>query len=130
LFIPQGKVVRLAGDFFVLRQARNPGAAFGILQGALPFFMIISAAVIVAAVGAYLLWARDKPRFYAVGLGLICAGAIGNIVDRVVFGKVIDFIGFSFWPTFNIADIAIMAGMVTVMAAMVKETAKNPTGGA
>lgn len=121
LFLPQGKVQHLLGNFLVLRQARNPGAAFGILPGAQWLFVTISALAIAAIIAVYLLWVRKKAVLYHVGLGLICAGAIGNIIDRAVFGKVIDFIEFSFWPSFNLADAAIVAGVVIILYQLVRD---------
>ncbi len=115
LFSPQGDITHVIGSFLVVRQARNPGAAFGILAGAQWFFLTVSCLVVVALVAIYILWARKGAVLYHVGLGLICAGALGNVIDRVVFGKVIDFIEFSFWPSFNLADAAIVIGMVLIV---------------
>jgi len=121
LFLPQGKVYHLLGNFLVLRQARNPGAAFGILPGAQWLFFTIALLAIAAMVVLYLFWVRKKAVFYHVGLGLICAGTLGNIIDRAVFGKVIDFIEFSFWPSFNLADAAIVAGVVIILYQLLRE---------
>ncbi len=121
LFSPEGNVHHVIGNFLVIRQARNPGAAFGILAGAQWFFMTVSALVVVVIVAVYLLWVRKKAVLYHVGLGLICAGALGNIIDRAVFGKVIDFIEFSFWPSFNFADAAIVAGVVIILYQLLRE---------
>jgi signal peptidase II len=129
LLLSDGKTVHLAGDFLVLRQARNPGAAFGILKGAAWFFMLVSVLALAAAVVAYFLWARRSGRLYTVGLGLICAGTLGNIIDRAVFGKVIDFVEFNFWPTFNLADVAIVAGMAMLVIGLAREAASNPERG-
>ncbi len=121
LFSPQGGVHHVIGNFLVIRQARNPGAAFGILAGAQWFFMLISVLVVGAIIAVYLLWARKKDVLYHVGLGLICAGALGNIVDRAVFGKVIDFIEFSFWPSFNLADAAIVVGVAILLYQLLRD---------
>ena len=121
LFLPQGKVQQLIGNLLVLRQARNSGAAFGILPGASWLFLTIAVLAIAAIIALYVFWVRGKAVLYHVGLGLICAGALGNIIDRAVFGKVIDFIEFSFWPSFNLADAAIVAGVVIILYQLFRE---------
>jgi len=111
---------RIITNFFHLTYVRNPGAAFGILaENAIrvPFFIGISCA---ATVG--ILWyVRQIPRekhWQLFALGLILSGALGNLIDRIRFGEVIDFLDVHWnnyhWPAFNIADSAICVG-VTIM---------------
>lgn len=121
LFSPQGDIHHVLGNFLVIRQARNPGAAFGVFAGAQWFFLTVSLLVVVALVAVYLLWARKRAVLYHVGLGLICAGALGNVIDRAVFGKVIDFIEFSFWPSFNLADAAIVIGVAVILYQLLRD---------
>ncbi len=125
LFSPPGDVHRVLGDFLVIRQARNPGAAFGVLAGAQWFFMTVSAVAVAAIIAVYLLFVRKRSILYHVGLGLICAGAIGNIIDRAAFGKVIDFIEFSFWPSFNLADVAIVVGVAVILYQLLKDYSRQ-----
>lgn len=121
LFLPESRVRHLVGNFLVLRQVRNPGAAFGILPGEQWLFMTVSVLAVAAIVFIYLFWARKSAVLYHVGLGLICAGALGNIIDRAAFSRVIDFIEFSFWPSFNLADAAVVAGVVIILYRLIKE---------
>ena len=111
---------RIITNFFHLTYVRNPGAAFGILADnaiRLPFFIAVSCA---ATVG--ILWyVRRIPRekhWQLFSLGLILSGALGNLIDRIRFGEVIDFLDVHWynyhWPAFNIADSAICVG-VTIM---------------
>ena len=92
---------------------RNPGAAFGIFQRAPALFTVL-AIVIVAFILA--IAPRVKDTLNAVALGLVLGGALGNLVDRLFRppgpfrGRVIDFIDFRVWPTFNLADVAVVVG--------------------
>jgi signal peptidase II len=105
---------------FNIVHVRNPGAAFGFLAGAPPWFRsVFFLAVTVAAIGLilyYLRQIRNGALALVLALALILAGAVGNLIDRVRFGEVVDFldfyIGSAHWPAFNIADAAISAGAV------------------
>lgn len=97
-------------DIFSITFVRNYGAAFGILQSRTLLLIGLSIAVIVC------IWInRDKLKGYSkvfrTGLGLALGGALGNLVDRIRLGYVIDFLDFQFWPVFNLADIAIVCGV-------------------
>ena len=87
----------------------NRGAAFGILRGQLFLFIFTS---IVAIILIYRSLKAARSNLYGISLGLILAGAIGNLIDRVRFGYVIDFLDFRIWPVFNIADSAITIGAI------------------
>ena len=96
---------------------RNPGAAFGILEGARWPFVAVS---VLAVVGlSYLLLRHELSLRRTIAYSMILAGAAGNLVDRVLYGHVIDFIdvyyGAWHWPTFNIADSAITLGAVLLI---------------
>ncbi|MFH1754362.1 MAG: signal peptidase II [Candidatus Latescibacterota bacterium] len=101
---------------------KNPGAAFGVYHGGRTFFVIASvlASILVTYIGLRTPCARKGIRFL---LGLILGGAIGNLIDRVLAGEVIDFIDMGIrqtrWPVYNIADMAVTigaAGLVLVYA--------------
>ena len=98
-------------DIFHLTYIQNRGTAFGILQGQSTFFIIVT----LALVGLIVVFYRHLPlddyltRF---GLGLALGGAIGNLIDRIRLGYVIDFLDFRVWPVFNIADSAIVIAVV------------------
>jgi signal peptidase II len=105
--------------FITLVLARNRGGAWGLLQTASenvrrPFFLLVSVAAIVFIMTLY---RRLQPRQRALkwGLPLVLGGALGNVLDRVRYGHVIDFIDCHFrekhWPTFNVADVAICVGV-------------------
>jgi signal peptidase II len=102
--------------FFNLVLTYNKGAAFSFLSAASGWQGTLFMLVGIAASGfiVYLLARRDKPKIFAAALALILGGAIGNVVDRLAYGHVIDFLDFHLggwhWPAFNVADSAIVCG--------------------
>ena len=118
----------LIDGFFSIVHERNPGAAFGFLAGAPPLFRsIFFLAVTVAAIVLILHYLRvsriEKPSLVSA-LALILAGAVGNLIDRIRFGEVVDFldvyIGSHHWPAFNVADSAITVGAGVLMAVLLR----------
>jgi signal peptidase II len=100
---------RLLGDLFGIQYVENRGVAFGLLQGQVFLVTVLAIAVVFFLVRLYRR-AGTASWTMAIGCGLIVGGAIGNLVDRVRFGYVVDFIGVSGWPRFNVADGAITIG--------------------
>ena len=98
--------------FFNLVHVRNKGVTFGLLSGSLQPIVFVILSLIV--VGFLIDYAR-KNKNYRPFLSLIVGGAIGNIIDRIVYGSVVDFLDFHLgrhhWPAFNIADSAIVIGV-------------------
>lgn len=104
--------VPLIGDWFRIVYAHNTGIAFSLFQG-MSRFLIFTSLLISAGI-AYVYWTR-LPRhvpLIQLSIGLIVAGALGNVVDRIRLGYVIDFIQVGWWPVFNLADSAICVGAV------------------
>jgi signal peptidase II len=103
-----------------LSLVHNRGAAFGILKNQLPFFIFCSILALVL-IGMNL---KHRPapgkKVYNLALALILAGAAGNLIDRLFFGYVIDFIDLRVWPVFNIADSCITAGAILLGWAILK----------
>ncbi len=94
----------------------NEGASFGMLQGAQVFFIVMTVIVLIAA-GYFMIRFRHKQsRFFRIVIAVVFAGALGNLIDRVAFGYVRDFVDirlFSFWNyVFNIADAALVIGAI------------------
>ncbi len=101
-------------DIFVLTHITNAGAAFGLFPQLSIVFTFVALAVSVAIVFYY----RSIPSgqwLVRLSLGLQLGGAIGNLIDRLRFGSVIDMFYVRFWPVFNIADSAIVCGVVLLM---------------
>jgi len=102
--------------FFRLTHVSNTGAAFGIFRGhTLPLTVVSCVGIALLLLYAFLFY-RQFPqldRWLAwTGLGLILGGTIGNLIDRLRLGYVTDFIDFGFWPAFNVADSAIVIGVI------------------
>ncbi|MFZ4439265.1 MAG: signal peptidase II [Syntrophales bacterium] len=117
------------GGFFNIVHVRNPGAAFGFLASAPPlfrylFFIAVTVAAIVLILH-YLHASRIEEPSLISALALILAGAVGNLIDRIRFGEVVDFldifIGNHHWPAFNVADSAITVGSVILMAVLIQK---------
>lgn len=106
-----GDSIPVVKGIFHLTLVRNPGAAFGILPNQYSFLLIIT----LFTIGIIILYARNmRPLSLPVNvaLGLTLGGAIGNLIDRLARGLVIDFLDFRVWPVFNIADSAIVVGLI------------------
>ena len=111
--------ISIISDLFSITYIRNSGAAFGILAGSHSGFRLvffgITTAVALALLGT--IYVRLSPADWLgqVSVAAIFGGAVGNLIDRVRFGEVIDFLDFSLlgyhWPAFNVADAAITVGV-------------------
>lgn len=97
--------------FFRLFHTTNTGAAFGILQDANSFLAIIAALVTVVVIYFNHILPADN-RLLRVALGLQLGGIVGNLLDRIQLGHVTDFLDFGPWPVFNIADTALVSGVI------------------
>ena len=109
-FLRLNTPVILIKHFLNLSLVHNRGAAFGILKNQLFVFVVIS----LLAIALILYHLKDKKRslLSSISLSLILGGAAGNLIDRLRFGFVVDFLDFRVWPVFNIADSAITIGVV------------------
>lgn len=107
LFLHQS--IPVINEIFYLTRVHNRGAAFGILKNQL-LFLIITSLVAIGLICYNLKAGNEKRKASNFALGLILAGAAGNLIDRIFFGYVIDFIDFRIWPVFNIADSSITIG--------------------
>lgn len=117
--------------FFNLVMVWNRGISFGMFGGgALPPWLLAAFAGAIA-VGLGIWLARVETRLLAVGIGLVIGGALGNIVDRLRFGAVADFLDFHVagyhWPAFNLADAAITIGVVLLFIDALLISRERPT---
>jgi len=112
------QVLSIIPGFFNLVLVKNRGMAFGILSqirsGFSYYFLLTATIVAIGVIVFFFFWIKGKEKWLTVGLSLILGGAVGNLVDRVQFGYVIDFLDFFLrgyhWPAFNVADSAVTAG--------------------
>jgi len=117
--------IRLFGDLLELHYVTNPGAAFSMLQGAGAFIALIAVAL---AIFIFVVVRSVELRIEALALGLVLGGALGNVADRLfrgtglLDGRVVDWVDFSFFPAFNVADSAITIGAaMALIVAFVRE---------
>lgn len=110
-----GRPHRILGDFLRLTYVENPGMAFSIRFGNRTFFTIFAflASMVILV---YIIRTRHERLLLRTSLALIFGGALGNLLDRILYGKVVDFIDVGLhsmrWPIFNVADSAVTVGMV------------------
>ena len=117
-----GDSIAVIRDVFHISLVCNRGAAFGVFSGQGSIFIWVSFTAIIAIILIFTFLERifrreNSTRFF---LSLILAGAIGNLIDRLRFGFVIDFLDFRIWPVFNIADSAITIGTILLILQMLK----------
>ena len=116
--LAHGESLTIIRNVLHMTLVHNTGIAFGLFkdQGLLFIFVVIAVLAILLAFNIYYYRQNDSflSRTYIVAFSLILGGAIGNLIDRIAYGYVIDFIDFRIWPVFNIADSAISIGAVIV----------------
>ena len=119
--MPLGEVIPITG-FFNLVHVRNPGAAFSFLAdaGGWQRWLFAAFAIGVSALLIFMMRRAPEQRLFCFAAALVIGGAIGNLIDRLVFGEVIDFLDFHWqgwhWPAFNIADSGITLGAFLIIA--------------
>lgn len=142
--------VEIVPGFFSLWYSRNPGGLFGLFrEWGDPWralLLTLLPIVAIALMARFLLYGPDEERGTLAGLGLILGGAVGNLVDRVLRGEVVDFLdvyasgprlaarlvawfGTAHWPTFNLADSAIVVGAGLLLLGLLAPQRRS-TGGA
>ncbi|MBU1726989.1 MAG: signal peptidase II [Candidatus Omnitrophica bacterium] len=119
-----GHSVPVIKGFFHFTLIHNRGAAFGILKNQIPLFIFSS--IIAAVLIFFELRSKKHRRLYEVALSLILAGALGNLIDRLLFGYVIDFLDFRVWPVFNIADSAVTVGAILLAWTIIRTKDQRP----
>jgi signal peptidase II len=136
-----GETITVVDGFFDLRYSENTGVAFGMLQQ-LPGGRILLSLMALAALGLVFHYLRrtdpSQTRLH-LALGLVGGGAVGNLVDRIIAGKVSDFIVWHYhgheWPAFNVADAALVVGVCLMALDMMLDKRRaagappEPTGG-
>lgn len=126
-----GETQAVIPHVFSLTHLQNSGAAWSVLEGKMLFFAVITLAAVLAIVYSLLRWGK-KSRWFSVGLSLILAGAIGNFIDRMRLGYVVDMIRVDFmdFPIFNVADMCLVIGVVITFIFILKADDSFFSGGA
>ncbi|MFH0913575.1 MAG: signal peptidase II [Candidatus Omnitrophota bacterium] len=108
----------------------NRGAAFGILKDQARLFIFVSLFAVVLILAVLKKNKYRKCSFYNISLSLILAGALGNLIDRLIRGHIVDFLDFRIWPVFNLADSAITVGAILLGFSLFKlgRTVKQEKG--
>ncbi len=115
-----GQSIPVIKNIFHITYIHNPGAAFGMLPNMTSFFIVVSL-VVVAGILIYHYKQEKKTLIQTLSFAFIVGGTVGNLLDRLRFNMVIDFIDFRIWPVFNLADIAIVLGAVLLSVAVWKK---------
>ncbi|WP_085060601.1 signal peptidase II [Staphylococcus haemolyticus] len=120
-----GDSYKVIPNFLNITSHRNNGAAWGILSGKMGFFYIITIVILIVLVLFYIKEAKYN-LFMQVAISLLFAGALGNFIDRLVNGEVVDFVdtnifGYDF-PIFNVADSSLTIGVLFIIIALLKDS--------
>lgn len=132
--MPLYQSIPIIENVFNLTYIRNTGAAFGFLARSGEFFRrTFLIAFSIAAIGFILVMLRrlpDDEKILTVALGFILSGAVGNLIDRLLYGEVIDFLDFYWsryhWPAFNVADSFITVGVVVILFRLATTKGEDP----
>ena len=119
-----GQAITVLPDFFSLNSYRNRGAAWGMLEGKFGFFFFVTIIVVIGLI--YFLYKEGtKNKVFAWSIALLLSGAIGNFIDRMARGEVVDFFhffpfGYNF-PIFNVADVCLTFGVIMMLISVMFE---------
>ncbi len=130
-YVGLGESVPAVPGVLRLTHIKNSGGAFGILGGSQ--IILLAGSVLAVAVVLWMLLASPPSRFTALGCGLVLGGAAGNLLDRITVGEVTDYADLQFWPLqqwpiFNVADTAIVLGVVLLLLAAFAGNDKDTSG--
>jgi len=117
------KSIDIIENVFSITYVENYGAAWGILSNNNWIILILTPLLIGLIV--WYLYKISKNKLEYIAGGLVIGGAIGNYLDRIVRGYVVDFFDFKIWPVFNIADIGIVVGCILMVLLFIKEGKNN-----
>lgn len=125
-FMQEKDSISVIGDIIRLTYIKNPGMAFGIQIGGKLFYTIFASMACVIIL-VYLFRLKPENFWARFALASILGGAIGNLIDRIIYSEVVDFIDIRIirWPVFNFADIAVTIGMIILIVIVIFERNKE-----
>ncbi|REI07271.1 signal peptidase II [Staphylococcus felis] len=120
-----GESFTVIPHFLAITSHRNSGAAWGILSGKMTFFYIVTILILIALVYFYIKEAKDH-LLMQIAISLLFAGAVGNFIDRLINGEVLDFVdtkifGYDF-PIFNVADSSLTIGVILLLFVLLTDS--------
>lgn len=120
-----GQSIQIIKNFFNITYVTNDGAAWNILSGNKIFFIILA----ISAVIFIIAYSKNKERYEKYAYAVLISGIIGNLLDRIFYGCVIDYLDFNIFgykfPVFNLADICITLSAIVLLLIEVKQSGKN-----
>jgi len=145
-YLQMGESTTVLGNFFRLTYVLNPGGVFGSKLGSQNFYTIVSVLALVVT-SWFFFKTKGKEIWLRIGLCMVLGGAVGNLIDRLRFGEVVDFLDFDFfninlppvkvlffnfpgfyldrWPVFNLADSFVLIGIVLIIACLLQSKEKS-----
>jgi signal peptidase II len=119
-----GQSIPIVGKIFHITFLYNTGAAFSILRNQI---WLLASLAIIASIALLYFFPRlaTHGKYMQVGAILLLGGTVGNLIDRLLLGSVIDFIDFRIWPVFNVADSAICIGAALVALSLFRASDRN-----
>jgi len=117
LFIESGSIINIISSLLRFTHTTNTGAGFSLLTGMNLLLIWLG----IAIIGGLLYYSTRAPEKCLLPIALIIGGAVGNLIDRIAYGNVIDFIDLGFWPVFNIADSSITIGSILLVLILIRE---------
>jgi len=124
---PNNETIKVISGYFEINYAENTGAAFGMFRGQNSVFIVVSS-IAICFIFVYYRQFKEST-WMKISLGLLLGGALGNLIDRVIFQYVTDFIsvrvwllGWRLWPSFNIADASVCIGAAMLILGMLKHS--------
>lgn len=116
----------ILNNLLYITPVRNRGIAFGLFKG-FHLTALILACVFTLLITVYVLFAeKPKSRVVMLSLSLILSGALANLIDRVAYGYVLDFIDLRIWPVFNVADSSITIGALLMLIYLISQKTQKP----
>jgi signal peptidase II len=108
-----GQSYPLIKDFLAITYVKNTGIAFGLFKNNNLFMILVISLIIIILLYFY---NKEKNKVFSlkIAITMLISGAVGNLIDRIYYGFIVDYIDFSFWPAFNLADSLIVIGSITL----------------